>query len=68
MSGLLVAPGEPNELAQALERLVREPVLRQHLAARAEHTVRTHFSYEAGVDWIALALGQHRRSEARAAE
>jgi len=30
--------------------------------------VRTRFSYEAGVDWIAAALGQPRVSEARAAE
>jgi hypothetical protein len=43
------------------------------LARRAGETVRTRFSYDAGVDWIATALGQQRvsetlMSEARAAE
>jgi hypothetical protein len=48
--------------------LARDPELRLLLAGRAGETVRTRFSYEAGVDWIATALGQPRVSEARAAE
>jgi len=71
-NGLLVAPGAPDELADALGRLVRDPELRLELARHAAETVRTRFSYEAGVDWIASALGQPRvpetRSEVRAAE
>jgi len=38
------------------------------LARRAGETVRTRFSYEAGVDWIATALGQARGSEAPMSE
>jgi len=67
VNGLLVAPAEPGALAVALERLARDPALRRRLSAAAAHTVRTRFSYEAGVDWIAAALGQPR-IEARAAE
>jgi glycosyltransferase involved in cell wall biosynthesis len=67
-NGLLVAPGAPDELAVALERLVRDPALRRRFADAAGHTVRTRFSYEAGVDWIAAALGQPALADARAAE
>jgi glycosyltransferase involved in cell wall biosynthesis len=57
-NGLLVAPGAPDELAGALERLVCDPAQRRLFADAASHTVRTRFSYEAGVDWIAAALDQ----------
>ena len=72
-NGLLVAPGSPDELAMALARTVSDPDLRQRLAHRASEVVRTRFSFEAGVDWIASALGQTPLlaamvSEARAAE
>jgi len=67
VNGLLVSPAAPEELAVALELLARDPVMRRRLAAAAAHTVRTRFSYEAGVDWIASAFGQPRL-EARAAE
>jgi len=67
-SGLLVAPGAPAELAVALERLVRDPVLRRRFAEAAGHAVRTRFSFDAGVDWIATALGQLPQAVARAAE
>jgi glycosyltransferase involved in cell wall biosynthesis len=68
VNGLLVAPGAPEELAVALELLARDPAMRRRLAEAAAHTVRTRFSYEAGVDWIAGALGQPKLAEARAAE
>ncbi|MCW5732489.1 MAG: glycosyltransferase family 4 protein [Enhydrobacter sp.] len=67
INGLLVSPGAPHELAVALERLVRDPAQRRRFADAAGHTVRTRFSYEAGVDWIAGALGQ-APAAARAAE
>jgi glycosyltransferase involved in cell wall biosynthesis len=67
-SGLLVAPGAPHELALALDRLARDPDLRRRLAERAGEVVRTRFSFSAGVDWIAGALGQPPRIEAHAAE
>jgi glycosyltransferase involved in cell wall biosynthesis len=68
VNGLLTSPGAPDELAAAMTLLARDPELRLLLAGRAGETVRTRFSYEAGVDWIATALGQPRVSEARAAE
>ncbi len=73
-NGLLAAPGAPDELAAAIERLVRDPDLRLRLARHAADAVRTRFSYEAGVDRIAAALGQPREAdlskaqEVRAAE
>jgi glycosyltransferase involved in cell wall biosynthesis len=67
-NGLLVHPGAPDELAAAMERLVRDPDLRLALARHAAETVRTRFSYEAGVDRIATALGQPAASEVKAAE
>ncbi len=82
VNGLLVAPGAPDELARALARAVGDPELRARLAARAGEIVRTRFSFDAGIDWIAGALGepgalgqqrgqkqgQQRSSTARAAE
>lgn len=67
-NGLLVPPGAPDALAAAIGRLVGDPDLRSHLAHRAGEIVRTQFSYEAGVDWIAKALGQEPLAELRAAE
>lgn len=67
-NGLLVAPDAPDELAAALARLARDPDLRQHLARRASESVRTCFSFDAGVDWIASALGQAWATETRIAE
>lgn len=67
-NGLLVAPAAPDELSTALARMVSGPDLRQRLANRAGESVRTRFSFEAGIDWIAGALGQTPLIEARAAE
>jgi hypothetical protein len=63
-----VSPGAPDELAAALDRLVCNPALRRRLADAAGQTVHSRFSYDAGVDWIASALGQPRLTDARAAE
>ena len=68
-NGLLVDAGAPDQLAAALEQLARQPELRARLGARASESVRTRFSFDAGVDWIAGALGQPLAApEARAAE
>jgi hypothetical protein len=48
--------------------MIAQPDLRQQFAHRAAETVRTRFSFDAGVDWIASALGQDVLSEAKAAE
>ena len=70
-TGLLVPPAAPRELGVVLARMIADPVLRQKLAQRAGEVVRTRFSYEAGVEWIASALQDRRRQStvtARAAE
>ena len=67
-NGLLVAPGDPDALSAALARLIVQPALRQTLADRAGEVVRTRFSFDAGADWIAAALGQMSPREARAAD
>jgi glycosyltransferase involved in cell wall biosynthesis len=67
-NGLLAAPGAPDELATALARLVSDPDLRQRLASRASEVVRTRFSFDSGVDWIASALGQPAFADSMAAE
>jgi glycosyltransferase involved in cell wall biosynthesis len=59
-NGLMADPAAPDQLAAALERLARDPDLRARFGARANEIVRTRFSYEAGVDWIAGALVQPR--------
>ena len=60
-NGLLVPPGAPDELAVgARTRWSRDPDAAPPLRRRGGHTVRTRFSFEAGVDWIASALGQPR--------
>lgn len=59
-NGLMCDPAAPDQLAVALERLARDPDLRQRFGARANEIIRTRFSYEAGVDWIARALSQPR--------
>ncbi len=73
VTGLLVAPGAPDELAIALARLAGNPDLRARLATRAAETLYARFSFDAGVDWIAAALGgqgteQQRPETVRAAE
>jgi glycosyltransferase involved in cell wall biosynthesis len=61
-NGLMCDPAAPDQLAVALERLARDPDLRQRFGARANEIIRSRFSYEAGVDWIAGALGQTART------
>jgi glycosyltransferase involved in cell wall biosynthesis len=57
-NGLLADASAPDQLAAALEKLCREPDLRTRFGAHTNEIVRTRFSYEAGVDWIARALDQ----------
>ena len=42
-------PEDPAALAAALERLMRDPALRQRLGAAAEHKVRTRFDYHSSI-------------------
>lgn len=48
-NGLLVAPDDPQALATALERAIREPALRERLGQAAETRVRTQFDHLASV-------------------
>jgi glycosyltransferase involved in cell wall biosynthesis len=57
VTGLLVPPGNPIALADALERLIRDPEERARLGAAGEHHVRRHFSMEAGIDLLATRFG-----------
>ena len=57
-NGLMADPAAPDQLAAALEKMARDPDLRARMGERSNEIVRTRFSYEAGMDWIAGALGQ----------
>jgi glycosyltransferase involved in cell wall biosynthesis len=57
VTGLLVSPGNPIALAEALERVIRDPEERTRLGAAGEHHVRRLFSMEAGVDLLATRFG-----------
>jgi glycosyltransferase involved in cell wall biosynthesis len=57
VTGLLVPPGSPVALAEALERLIRDPVERARLGAAGEHRVRRLFSMEVGIDLLAARFG-----------
>ncbi len=57
VTGLLVPPGHPIALAEALERLIRDPEERARLGAAGEHRVRRLFSMEAGIDLLATRFG-----------
>ena len=45
-SGILVPPGEPAALADALQQLLTDPDLRHRLSEGARHRVREHFSID----------------------
>jgi glycosyltransferase involved in cell wall biosynthesis len=57
VTGLLVSPGNPIALAEALERVIRYPEERVRLGAAGEHHVRRLFSMEAGIDLLAARFG-----------
>ena len=48
-SGLLVDPAKPAQLATALERLVRDPALRERLGRAARRRIEQSFSLEGTV-------------------
>jgi glycosyltransferase involved in cell wall biosynthesis len=49
-NGLLFAPGDFASLAAAMERLLRDPVLRAELGAAARRTVRERFDEEGSAE------------------
>src|SRR5438132_612874 len=57
VTGLLVGSGNPTSLAEALERLIRDPAKRARFGAAGERRVRRLFSMEAGIDLLATRFG-----------
>ena len=66
-SGLLVAPGDPGALGDAIERLLANPALRERLGEAAHRRAETMFSEGAFLDGVQLvyrrSLGQVRRGD-----
>jgi glycosyltransferase involved in cell wall biosynthesis len=60
-NGLLVEPDQPEALAAALERSIREPQLRHRLGAAAEHRVRAHFDHHASIGQLVSLFEQSWR-------
>ena len=52
-TGVLVPPEDPRALAAAVERLARDPALRERLGLAASEDVRTRFSADPGLDLLA---------------
>ena len=55
VSGLLVERGQPAALAEAITRLVRDPALRQALAAAARRRVALRFAADRSVNELLAA-------------
>lgn len=55
VNGLLVEPDDPSKLAEAIERAMRDPGLRDRLGLAAERRVREHFDHHASIGQL-LAL------------
>jgi glycosyltransferase involved in cell wall biosynthesis len=68
VTGLLVPPGDPVELAGAIVRLIKEPELAARLAAQAQRRARTEFGIERMVARFEalydLALSRSERARA----
>jgi glycosyltransferase involved in cell wall biosynthesis len=60
-NGLLVEPDQPEALAAALERSIRDPQLRHRLGAAAEHRVRAHFDHHASIGQLVSLFEQSWR-------
>jgi glycosyltransferase involved in cell wall biosynthesis len=56
-TGLLVPPGDPFALAQALENLIRDPAARLRFGVAGEQRVRRFFSMSPGIDRLAARFG-----------
>jgi len=52
-NGLLVPPEDPEALAAALERAIRDPGLRRRLGQASEARVRAHFDHHASIGQLA---------------
>jgi len=57
VTGLIVPPENPAELAQAMSKLIRDPARRAALGATGERRVRDCFSMTSGIDLLARRFG-----------
>ena len=58
-TGLLVPPDDSQALATGLERLIRDPALRQRLGTAGEARVRAEFAHDATIDNLLALLRPH---------
>jgi glycosyltransferase involved in cell wall biosynthesis len=59
-TGVLVAPEEPDELALALSRLIRDPARRRTLGESGRRRVQEHFGLQGNIARLARRFGLHR--------
>jgi len=57
VTGLIVPPETPAELAQAMSKLIRDPARRAALGAAGERRVRDCFSMTSGIDLLCRRFG-----------
>lgn len=62
VNGLLVEPDDSQALAKAIERLIRDPHLRQRLGRAAEKRVRANFDYHSSVLYLAGLFNREWRN------
>ena len=55
-SGLLVAPGDVNEMANAVDRLLADPELRNRFAIAARRDIEREFNIQTESRWLATIL------------
>jgi glycosyltransferase involved in cell wall biosynthesis len=58
-NGLLVRPGRPDLFADALERVARDPELRERMGAEGERTVRAEFDVRASAERMRELFERH---------
>ncbi len=61
-NGMVVAPENPQALAQALERAMRDPALRKRLGDAAEQRVRGHFDHNSSISQLRALFEQEWRA------
>ena len=67
-NGVLVPPADPAALATALEALIRNPAERQRIGLAGMQHLRQNFSFETGIDRLAVKFGLVGHSTSLAAE